>query len=179
MATTADRLVDDYLKRLRQELRDLPPARRSEMVDDIEQHIAEGRAELPSDSEAEIRTLLDRIGPPSVIAADERARLGPKRPSNTREVVAIVLLLVGGFAFFVGWLAGVVLLWKSDVWTTRDKLIGTLVVPGGPGARRHRRGLRRGQRRGLAAHALDPGRRRCSSHRSSPWPTSRCACAAR
>lgn len=27
---------------------------------------------------------------------------------------------------FVGWVAGVVLLWGSRLWTTRDKLIGTL-----------------------------------------------------
>jgi hypothetical protein len=31
----------------------------------------------------------------------------------------------------VGWLAGVVMLWNSAVWTTRQKLLGTLVVPGG------------------------------------------------
>jgi uncharacterized Tic20 family protein len=29
------------------------------------------------------------------------------------------------------WVLGVVLLWRSRAWTTRDKLIGTLVVPGG------------------------------------------------
>ena len=48
-----------------------------------------------------------------------------------QETVAIVLLLVGGFIFVFGWLVGVVLLWLSDVWTLRDKLLGTLVVPGG------------------------------------------------
>ena len=31
----------------------------------------------------------------------------------------------------IGWLIGVVLLWVSDAWDSRDKLIGTLVVPGG------------------------------------------------
>lgn len=29
------------------------------------------------------------------------------------------------------WVVGVVLLWRSRAWTRRDKLIGTLVVPGG------------------------------------------------
>jgi formate hydrogenlyase subunit 3/multisubunit Na+/H+ antiporter MnhD subunit len=29
------------------------------------------------------------------------------------------------------WVVGVVLLWRSRAWTPRDKLIGTLVVPGG------------------------------------------------
>jgi hypothetical protein len=29
------------------------------------------------------------------------------------------------------WFIGVVLLWVSDAWNTRDKLLGTFVVPGG------------------------------------------------
>jgi hypothetical protein len=47
------------------------------------------------------------------------------------EWAAILLLLLGGFVFYVGWIAGLVLLWSSRVWTTREKLVGTLVVPGG------------------------------------------------
>jgi hypothetical protein len=31
----------------------------------------------------------------------------------------------------LGWLTGVVLLWTSTVWSTREKLVGTLVLPGG------------------------------------------------
>jgi len=46
-------------------------------------------------------------------------------------MAAIVLLLGGGFLVGLGWLAGVVLLWTSAVWTTRDKVVGTLFVPGG------------------------------------------------
>lgn len=41
-----------------------------------------------------------------------------------REWATVVLLPVV-------WVVGVVLLWRSRAWTTRDKLIGTLVVPGG------------------------------------------------
>ena len=40
------------------------------------------------------------------------------------EIAAIVLLLLF-------WPVGVVLLWISDSWNTREKLIGTLVPPGG------------------------------------------------
>ena len=43
----------------------------------------------------------------------------------------MILLPLGGFAIGVGWLVGVVLLWSSRLWTTREKLIGTLIVPGG------------------------------------------------
>jgi hypothetical protein len=39
--------------------------------------------------------------------------------------------LLGGFAAGVGWVVGVALLWASETWTAREKLFGTLVVPGG------------------------------------------------
>jgi hypothetical protein len=40
-------------------------------------------------------------------------------------------LLFGGLLFVVGWFVGLHLLWSSRFWTLHDKLIGTLVVPGG------------------------------------------------
>lgn len=43
----------------------------------------------------------------------------------------MILLPLGSFAFGVGWLVGLILLWSSRMWTIRDKLIGTLIVPGG------------------------------------------------
>jgi hypothetical protein len=50
------------------------------------------------------------------------------------DVAAIVLLLVGGLIVpLVGWLVGVALLWNSNAWTVRDKVIGTVFVPGGLG----------------------------------------------
>ena len=47
------------------------------------------------------------------------------------DVVALVLLVFGGFFAFLGWLVGVVLLWTSDRWTTGEKLLGTLLFPFG------------------------------------------------
>ncbi|MBK3571611.1 hypothetical protein [Streptomyces sp. MBT62] len=48
------------------------------------------------------------------------------------ESLAIVLLVeVGAFLFAVGWLTGVLLLWTSRQWRTRDKIVGTFLVPGG------------------------------------------------
>jgi hypothetical protein len=59
--------------------------------------------------------------------------VAPPRPTATwREVGALILLPFGGLLVpVVGWFAGVVLLWVSDAWTTRDKVIGTLLPPGG------------------------------------------------
>ncbi|MEP6641798.1 MAG: hypothetical protein ABJB93_07800 [Gaiellales bacterium] len=31
----------------------------------------------------------------------------------------------------IGWFVGALLLWVSQAWTLRDKLVGTLLVPGG------------------------------------------------
>jgi hypothetical protein len=48
------------------------------------------------------------------------------------DLVVVALLLVGGFTpFALGWVVGVVLLWRSDTWSSREKLIGTLIVPAG------------------------------------------------
>lgn len=132
MSSDLDRLVDDYLDRLDSALADLPRGRRREVVEEIAEHIAAARAEAAVQSQAELRTVLDRIGDPEEIAAAALDR--PPARRTWVEVGALVLLLVGGVVLpVVGWLAGVVLLWISTVWTTREKVIGTLVVPGGLG----------------------------------------------
>ena len=75
--------------------------------------------------------LLDRLGDPEEIAAEARERFGlPTRERSWVEIGAIVLLLFGGSS--PAWLArGRGAVWLSSIWTTRDKLIGTFVVPGG------------------------------------------------
>ena len=132
MTRTSDQLIDDYLRRLDDELSDLPRARRREVVEEIAEHIEEARLEGGAETEAGTLNVLDRLGEPAEIAADARERFGiTPRHAGRNEVAALVLLLVGGFVFIVGWIVGVVLLWASDVWTSRDKIIGTLVLPGG------------------------------------------------
>src|SRR5690242_8232915 len=59
------------------------------------------------------------------------ASASPRRRGGVLEVTALVLLLVGGLLFGIGWLVGLVLLWSSPVWSTGQKLLGTFVVPGG------------------------------------------------
>ena len=140
MSTSADRLVEDYLDRLERELQDFPSARRRELVQEISEHIAEARAQLESESEADVRNLLDRMGDPADIVAEARGEAPPapvvappaKGGSGALDIVAMIILLIGGIVLpVVGWLVGVVLLWISNSWTTSEKLIGTLVVPGG------------------------------------------------
>jgi hypothetical protein len=133
MSSTADKLVGDYLKRLKAETSNLPRAARRELVQEISHHIAEARADLSAASEAEIRNVLDRVGEPAEIAAEARERFGVGgRRARPLEIAALILLPIGGVVLPVlGWLVGVTLLWISDAWTTRDKVIGTLIVPGG------------------------------------------------
>jgi hypothetical protein len=50
----------------------------------------------------------------------------------SRDLLAVVGLVVGSLVIPVaGWLVGAVLLWRSDSWTVGEKLLGTLVWPGG------------------------------------------------
>jgi len=122
---TVDPLVRDYLKRLHAASRGLPRGRRDELHREIDAHLAEALG--PDATQAEVRTVLERLGDPEDILAEE---LQPAS-RGTREWAAIVLLPFGGFIAGVGWFIGVFLLWTSEAWTLRDKLIGTLVLPGG------------------------------------------------
>lgn len=131
--TTAERLVDDYLRRLRAAAADLPAERREELVEEIAEHVAAGRANGSGDDERRVREVLERLGAPETVAAAARegAPLAA-RPRLGAELVAVLLLTVGSVLLPVlGWLVGVTLLWASSRWTSREKLLGTLVLPGG------------------------------------------------
>jgi uncharacterized membrane protein len=141
MSTRADELINEYLDRLEEELADFPTTRRRELVQEISEHITEARASFENEDEASIRNLLDRIGDPADIAAEAAGTpaaevppqpIAQERSSGALDVVALVLILLGGVVVpVIGWLVGVVLLWISSAWTARQKLLGTLVVPGG------------------------------------------------
>jgi hypothetical protein len=128
-APTLHPLAADYLKRLRDAARSLPRGRRDDLLADIESHLAESAP--AGASEADVRTALDRLGDPDdIVAAEQEGE--PQRRRGALEWGAIILLLVGGVVMpLIGWIVGVLLLWISQVWTTREKLIGTLAVPGG------------------------------------------------
>ena len=93
-------------------------------MDEVAEHIAAARADLDPETEAGVRTMLERLGDPADIAAEARDRFGVQaRPATPwLEVAAIVLLVIP----FLGWVLGAVLVWLSRLWTTRDKLVGTV-----------------------------------------------------
>lgn len=125
---TRPRAIGEYLRQLERLLKDLPRDRRTEIVSEIEEHIEALLAEAgPVPTEAEIRNVLDRVGDPADIAAEAHDRPAVSRPrSSWTDTAAVVLLAIP----FVGWIIGAVLLWTSDAWNTRDKVIGTLAGPG-------------------------------------------------
>ncbi|MDQ6883656.1 MAG: hypothetical protein M3077_05375 [Candidatus Dormibacteraeota bacterium] len=128
-APHAGQLIDGYLARLSEAAAALPKAERRELLEDMRGHIAEARArETEPETDAMILNILDRLGAPSVVVAEARERLGLQAPQAYQpgivEIAALVLML-----FF--WPVGIILLWTSRAWNWRDKLIGTLLPPGG------------------------------------------------
>jgi uncharacterized membrane protein len=127
-APHADQIIAGYFARLETALVPVAIGRRQELLEEFRAHIAEARSALSNESDADLLNILDRLGDPADTAAAEigRAESNPPIQATSRalEIAAIVLLLLF-------WPVGVVLLWISNAWTTRDKLIGTLVPPGG------------------------------------------------
>jgi uncharacterized membrane protein len=123
MTRTRPRAVGEYLRQLERSLKDLPTDRRNEIVAEIEEHIDGRLAELGEEpGEAGIRNVLERLGDPADIADEARDRFAitPVRARWT-DTAAVIALPIP----FIGWLVGSALVWMSQVWTTREKLIGT------------------------------------------------------
>lgn len=141
--TTEAALVRDYLGRLQAAGWGLDPARRTELVAEVAEHIDEAtRAERASGNrgEAVVRDVLDRLGRPEEIVRvaleeEKPERLRPSLPTqdgtNLKDIATVLLLMFGGALWYVGWFAGAGLLWSSPRWRSRDKWLATLVWPFG------------------------------------------------
>ncbi len=106
--TSHDALVDNYLRAVGQALTGVPAYRRDELLDDLREHIAAGRAEFgPDETEAEVRSLLDHLGDPAEVAAEARLDAGLPlpdapplhlQPSKRTGAVVWVLIALGAVA---------------------------------------------------------------------------------
>ena len=156
MTDNDDAIVEEYLHRLDVAATALPMDRRAELVGEIADHIAQARSGGQAADGAALRDLLDRLGDPAEIVAEARdpgpdgSGYGPpgpygppadayaapaqrmRRPRIGLEIAAVVMLTVGSLIPVLGWLTGAVLLWASRRFTLGEKLLATLVVPGGP-----------------------------------------------
>ena len=114
-------------------------ARRTELLAEIRGHISASLSGTTDADEAAVRTMLDRLGDAADIVApaveDDPPEPGTqgRRPGIGLEVGAVVMLTVGSVIPVIGWVVGLILLWSSGVWRRSEKLLGTLIVPGGPG----------------------------------------------
>ena len=69
-----DAIVEDYLRRLRRSLEELPGHFGSQVFEEISGHVNEARAaQLQPETEVSLRTILDRVGDPAEIAAEAAA----------------------------------------------------------------------------------------------------------
>jgi hypothetical protein len=133
MLTLPPSCVRDYLDDLDRALRDLPSGRRREIVADIRSHIDAALADIPTPSPATVQQILDDLGTPETIAAAAFTEMPPTQSRwASRDVATVILLLIGGLVLpVIGWLIGAVMLWTSTTWRIKDKVIATLLVPGG------------------------------------------------
>ena len=138
----ADGLVRDYLGRLEAAAWTLAGDRRSELVGEVREHIEVALTDAGRRDEVTVRNVLDRLGPPEeIVAAEVETDTTPSRAAAllTRregrlglgavEIVALLLLTVGAFVLpLIGPLLGLVFVWLSTLWSTRDKIIATVIV---------------------------------------------------
>jgi hypothetical protein len=137
----AEALVHDYLGRLDAAAGSLPASRRAELAGEVRQHLEMALAEAGGRDEVTVRNVLDRLGPPDEIVEAERGP-GSTLPPGTGpgsaversgwgavEVIAILLLTLGSVILpIVGPLLGLIFVWASNLWTTKQKLIATAIV---------------------------------------------------
>jgi len=139
----ADVLVRDYLGRLEAASWPLPAERRRELASEVSEHIEAALSEAGRRDEVTVRNVLERLGPPEdiVAAEDGAAKEAPSSaaqsstpvpaasPWGAIEIGALLLLTVGAVLLpIVGPLLGLVFVWISTQWTTRQKAIATIIV---------------------------------------------------
>lgn len=127
----------DYLDRLDAALVGVDASTRAEIVAGVREVL------IGRDADA-VDTRIRELGDPGFIAAEARAvpseepKLAPDGTLRTPRsepaalaIVAAVLVMIGGALVpILGAVVGYVLVWISTVWTTRQKLVATLVPVG-------------------------------------------------
>ncbi len=118
------RLVDGYLRRLARELDDAPREARQELLEDVRSHIEEAWA-ASGQTQADLQAILQRLGEPAALAAEEREKLGLPAPARSPDLLAVAAIIFT----VLFWPLGLLLAWLSARWRTRDKVIATLIPP--------------------------------------------------
>lgn len=137
MKVISQQIIDEYLTTLEAELADVSPSDRAEIILEVREHYEEARRALPNPTEAALRNILERLGPPAEIAAETRQRLGVTAPASgsytvpqptpSRSGLAVGPLEIAAVIGWIAWLPiGVLLMAISPRWTRRTKVITIL-----------------------------------------------------
>lgn len=127
--TGEDALIRNYLKLIRKAAWYLPRDRRDRIVTQVAEHVI-GSIDAEDNDGQQLGDLLARLGEPKDVVRAIDGHI-PGTAAGWVEFAAVVLLLVGGVFWNVGWAVGLVLLWVSPRWRWPDKLLGSLIWPGG------------------------------------------------
>jgi len=117
-------IVTDYLLELSDALADVPRSTRVEILAGV-------REELEGLGQDEAAERIRSLGDPQFIAASAREDVAV--PSEApepqwRSTVAALLVMIGGVVVpFIGWIAGIALMWTSRAWSTRAKVLATVL----------------------------------------------------
>jgi uncharacterized membrane protein len=140
--TTVDgeALVRDYLGRLEAAAWPLSPDRKSELVGEVREHIEAALVEASARDEVTVRNVLERLGRPEDIVAEEAGAAPVASPTpgvpaastspfGAIEIIALLLLTVGAVLIPIfGPILGLFFVWASTRWTRREKLVATAIV---------------------------------------------------
>ncbi len=88
MNATEHPAVVEYLQRLERSMEGLPAERREEILAQIQEHIAEGMAELSPSTDADVQNILERLGDPGDIAEEARERVGGTESDHAQSETA-------------------------------------------------------------------------------------------
>jgi hypothetical protein len=127
-------VVRNYLAELNREMAGVP--------DEVRQGIVAGIAEELEGLDAVAATSrITTLGDPAFIAAEARAGAAPRSPAAVLAlprasdqrwyvVVTVILIEFGGIVVpLAGWVAGIMMMWASKLWTRNEKLVATIVPP--------------------------------------------------
>lgn len=151
-AVHADQIIEGYLARLEVAMGAAGPAARADLLAEVTSHITEARAGLANETDADVLNILDRLGEPSLLAAElgelPAATAPPEEPETTDgtragrlpgSAIAAILVLSVGPLFpgagvpvvgpLVALIVGLVLARNSGAWVDRDvNLAGIIPV---------------------------------------------------
>jgi hypothetical protein len=146
MTPIVDAILKDYLDNLRMLSTSLPVDARTELLAGVSEHIDAARDAGEVETPDQAKKLVVRLGDPAELVraswasnpsafassgADEIR--GPNTVAAHRQARTVLLLLtIGSVVPLLGWLWGVTIVWTSERWSRRSRLVAALVVPGGP-----------------------------------------------